>query len=95
MIIEGPDGKGRNTHRGMDEEQKLVEVEFRNISVTVANVKDAQEAYTYLCEALASMEDSGLLVEWTTDTYVVLHRSASEWSEERPTSDLFPKMDES
>lgn len=90
MIIEGPDGKDRNTHRGLDSGRPAVEVQFNNITITIANVENAKQAYNILCEALASLEKAGYLVEWTTDTYWVLEREYQEEFTERSTKELFP-----
>lgn len=65
---------------------KLMEVEFRNVTVIVSNATDAREAYARVCNAL---DAAGL--EWDTDTYVTYGRQRlSPESEERPTMELWP-----
>lgn len=64
-----------------------MEVEFRNVTITLANVKDARQAYDRLCHLLAQYEP----IEWTTDTYVV-HPEAGEPDIARSTNDLFEDL---
>jgi hypothetical protein len=67
---------------------KKIEVEFRNITITIAGVETPTEAYDRLCGILG--ENSRYDVEWMTDTYVI-HDKDGEPSAERSTSELFPK----
>jgi hypothetical protein len=69
----------------------LVEVEFRNVTITIGNAKDPQQAYDLLCSALGRLEEDGHPVEWQTDTYLTHLRQYGSEPEERSTSELFPK----
>jgi hypothetical protein len=83
MIIEGPDGKDRNTHRGMDAGRVVT---FHNVTIAIADARNAGDAYDLLCMALATMEEhDGITVEWTTDTY-----TTGDVAGARPTNGLFP-----
>lgn len=63
-----------------------MEVEFRNVTITITNVQNAREAYTKLCSGLTAMDS-----EWTTDSYIVYPgtKAGDTESVELPTTDLF------
>ena len=62
-----------------------METLFNNVTISI--IADTPElAYAKLCDALKTISDC----EYTTDTY---HTDLTHWDRERPTSDLFPKLD--
>jgi hypothetical protein len=64
-----------------------MEVEFRNITITVANVSSAKEAYQVLTDLLANALPN---IEWTSDKYVVHpHVHTINEPEERDTDELW------
>lgn len=70
-----------------------MEVEFRNLIVTIADISSPKEAYNALCQGLAGIESiTGTNVEWWSDTYEVRDDS-HEVVESGDTTALFPKVD--
>jgi hypothetical protein len=64
-----------------------MEVEFRNITITVANVSSAKEAYQVVTDLLANALPN---IEWTSDKYVVHPDTYTpDELEERDTEELF------
>jgi hypothetical protein len=72
---------------GRQELDSTMEVEFRNVTITVANVTDAKQAYNRLCRALGS-----IACEWQTDAYIAYEPTEQAYADakERDTSELFP-----
>lgn len=61
----------------------MVEVNFRNVNITIVNAKDAKDAYRKL-DALLSSDDVG---SWESDTYVIWLRPGEPLNEQ-PTTGL-------
>lgn len=61
--------------------ESTMETTFNNVTITIPST-DSREAYTLLCNALASIG-----AEWQTDTYT------NDQTDDRflPTSELFPE----
>lgn len=68
-----------------------MEVEFRNVTITIGNVRDARQAYDQLCDVLGGPTNP--CIEFTTDTFVVYedNRTADKQAEEHDTAELFPE----
>lgn len=68
-----------------------MEVEFRNITITIGNVTSPKEAYDVLCDLLGSPEAQ--VAEWTTDTYVVHtgNHDVDATATAHDTYELFPE----
>lgn len=62
-----------------------MDVTFHNVAIRLSNVKDADEAYDRLCNALGAGEQGGVLVDWETDTYEV-----DDAGTHRPVDELYP-----
>lgn len=62
---------------------QLIEVDFHGITITVPNVRDADEAYATLCTVL---QDAGF--EFATDTFQECPHLSSEPNREGQTSEL-------
>jgi hypothetical protein len=70
----------------------MMEVEFRNVTITVSNVTSAKDAYDQLTEALGTMS----CAEWTSDTFVEYTGECEKDQQAQPrdTSELFPDGEE-
>lgn len=61
-----------------------MEVQFNNVTITVADADTADQAYSRLCEAL---DNAGL--EYNTDTFQVYDENNDELGAERDTEELW------
>lgn len=83
MIIETEQGD-INLHK-----QAMPEVEFRNVTITIAGCANPRAAYDRLCEMLGAEHVDGVTAEWATDTFVEYDGGGRE-SEPRSTRELWP-----
>lgn len=73
-----------------------MEVTFTNVTITIAGVKDARQAYDILCDSLSAIPSSAVVsgatcVEWETDRYYTDDDTLDgEVVLDHSTSDLFP-----
>jgi hypothetical protein len=62
----------------------VMDVEFRNVTITVVDAKDAVDAYEKLMFALSS---AGF--NWTPDIFIEHRRATDDEAQEKDTAELF------